>query len=205
MDVNNVNAAAEEKVNKNSLSAAGKLTAKILYYAVAVILSLVILINAVMFVQSYMLKSSSPGIFGFRPLAILSGSMSPKIKYGDLILIKSAQAGSIKKNDVITYRLNENILISHRVVEVIGSNGSAVFKTQGDANNVSDSALVSAKQILGKCVLVIPYLGYVSIFGSSPQGGAVLVMAPLLLFFVIIETVKFVKKTRETRILKITD
>jgi signal peptidase I len=64
---------------------------------------------------------------------------------------------SYKKGDVITFQQKGNV--SHRIVgeEVLG--GATYYSTKGDANNISDSVLITDKNIYGKVFAVIPYVG----------------------------------------------
>ena len=45
--------------------------------------------------------------------------------------------------------------------------GNLLFKTQGDNNNVPDSNMVYADQIIGCVKLYIPYIGYPSVWFSE--------------------------------------
>lgn len=196
---------ATQKLPVENKKIAAKIIApKIIGYFFLTVLAAITLFNLTLLVKSLFLRSDTANLFGFRPLAILSGSMTPHINYGDLIVDRDVNAASLKKGDVITYSEGQKIFVSHRIIDITQSSDGLYFKTQGDANNVADSALVSSKRVLGKCVMVLPYVGYVSIFGSTIQGQIVLIMAPIFLFFIVIEVKRFVKKRRKNfRILKI--
>lgn len=100
-----------------------------------------------------------PSVFGFTPLTVVSGSMSPEIKTGDMVIVKNGNR-NIKTGDVVTYRL-EGMLITHRVKNISEENDIEVFITKGDANNREDYKAVERSQILGKCVFKIPMGGYI--------------------------------------------
>ncbi len=186
-----------------NLNFIGKLVLKVLYFGVLGVFAVIVAFNLVILVKSLSAKNSTVDVLGFRPLAVLSGSMSPSINYGDLIIVQSVQATSIKEGDVVTYSLGNNVLVSHRILHVVKENDTLSFITKGDANNVADKQ-VSANQIIGKCYVVVPLLGYISIIGSNTTGKIVLIMVPLFFFFIIIQAPKFVKKIRNyIRILKI--
>lgn len=101
-----------------------------------------------------------PSFMGIRTLTVLTGSMSPNLKPGDIVVIKEASKDSIKVGDVVTYN-TDNILITHRVNQIINEEGNLLFKTKGDANNTVDADAIRANQILGKKIIRIPYAGYV--------------------------------------------
>lgn len=124
-------------------------------------------------------------LFGLRPFCVLSGSMEPTYHVGSLIYVKDVPAEQIKVGDPITFVLNEDLFIAtHRVIDIDAEN--ELFYTKGDANDAPDGKPVYFKNLLGRPVFSIPYLGYVSNYLSSPPGmyvgicGAVVLV--LLLF-----------------------
>jgi len=104
---------------------------------------------------------SSTGLLGFTPTIIASGSMQPTMDVGDIAIVVKAPTQTIKIGDIIQYR-TPDMLVMHRVIEVTGQEGSEVFVTQGDANNVPDDPVLQS-QVMGKVLFTIPKLGWVSI------------------------------------------
>ena len=45
-----------------------------------------------------------PSVFGFRTFSIITSSMEPKLKIGDVILVKEQKISSYKVGDVITFK-----------------------------------------------------------------------------------------------------
>jgi signal peptidase len=129
-----------------------------------------------------------PSVLGYKALSVLSGSMSPALEVGDMIVAKEVNPKSIEVGDVITYKVNEGTLVTHRVIEIVEKDGSTMFKTKGDANNVEDSYLVSTSQIVGVMAFNIPRGGYIADFIKSPKGFILLILLPILIL--IIEEVK---------------
>lgn len=113
-------------------------------------------------------KNYVPSVFGIKFMSVLSGSMQPKIEVGDLVAIKSTVPKNIKKGDVITYRLTDDIFITHRVIDIICDNGEYLFITKGDANNIEDDEKVNSSRLIGKVFLVIPNGGYILYFLKKP-------------------------------------
>ena len=71
--------------------------------------------------------------------------------------------------DAITFVLNEDLdVVTHRVVSIDAENQH--FYTKGDANDAPDGAPVYFKNLIGRPVFTIPYLGYVSHWVSNPPG-----------------------------------
>ncbi|KPU27474.1 hypothetical protein TR13x_05240 [Caloranaerobacter sp. TR13] len=129
-------------------------------------------------------KNYIPSVFGIRFMTVLSGSMQPNIEVGDLVVIKPIIPKNIKKGDVITYRLTDNIFITHRVIDVIHDNGEYLFITKGDANNVRDDEKINFSQLVGKVFLIIPSGGYILYFLKKPIIFALLILILLITFIV---------------------
>lgn len=131
---------------------------------VNVVYYIVVLILLIILVNNFMSKSDS--IFkaiGFRTYSILSGSMEPEIKTGDLVIVKSANFNQVEVGDVITFKYEGNI-VTHRVIDKTEEG----FMTKGDNNNIEDTEIVSSDNLIGKVLFHIPLLGYVTVFLSKP-------------------------------------
>ena len=125
-------------------------------------------------------------IFGIRAFTVLSGSMEPEYPVGSLIYVKETEPERIREGDVITFVLNEDLVVAtHRVISVDTENQR--FYTKGDANAAADGAPVHYKNLIGKPVFTIPYLGYAANFIQKPPGlyvaVAVAVVSLILAFF----------------------
>lgn len=105
-----------------------------------------------------------PALIGGAPLTILSGSMSPALQPGSLIVVKPTPVDEIAVGDVITFQLDSGrpTLVTHRVIARITdtASGEIRFVTQGDANNAPDANPVSPVQIRGTVWYMIPGLGW---------------------------------------------
>ena len=85
---------------------------------------------------------------------VLSGSMEPNIKIGDLIIVKEYKIEDIQKGDIITFEIDDKI-ITHRIIEI----KDGKYITKGDNNNVEDDFSVRVENIKGKFVLSLPKIG----------------------------------------------
>lgn len=132
-------------------------------------------------VQSRRNPNEIPSVLGFRSMTVLTGSMRPMLKEGDMIITKNIDPSKIKENDVITYKIGYNTLVTHRVVEVVEENGEMFFKTKGDANNTEDQGLIAPKDLVGTHLITIPKLGYVKNFIQKPIGFIALIILPIIL------------------------
>ncbi len=118
-------------------------------------------------------------IIGLQVFNVVSGSMEPKYSVGDLIYVKAAQPQDVQVNDVITFVLNEDLVVAtHRVIAIDKENQT--FTTQGDQNGTPD-APIHFKNLIGKPVFSIPLLGYVSDFIQHPPGTYITIGVMVLL------------------------
>jgi len=167
------------------------------------IIFLIFLIASSIFtmVQAKLNPKSIPSFLGYRPFTILSGSMQPLLEEGDMILVKPVEANSVEAGDVITFWTQEEILVTHRVVDIVQQeDGGMGYKTKGDANEVEDHQLVAGEQLIGKLVLDIPKGGYVAEFVQTPKGIILCILLPFVLL--VLSEVKavrsFLRRRRKT-------
>ena len=119
-------------------------------------------------------KQNYPSFFGYSHAIVLTGSMEPTIKAGDLIVFKKQDEYNV--GDIITFGLS-GTCVTHRIIDKTETG----FITQGDANNAPDLSTVPANQILGKVQLVIPNGGNAILKLRSPIGLFVIIMGILVL------------------------
>ena len=106
---------------------------------------------------------STTGLLGFTPTVIASGSMQPTLNVGDIAVTVKTPAKAIKIGDVIQfYRASGEPPTIHRVIDKYRSGGLTWFITKGDANNAPDDP-INEHQVIGKVILIIPKLGWISI------------------------------------------
>lgn len=133
------------------------------------------------------IQGKTPQIFGYQILRISSGSMSPELEVGDIILSKRVKdVTSLEVGDVITYNGEFGSYagksITHKVItEPYEVNGTIYLQTKGVANNYIDPE-ISESQVVGKMICVIPFLGAVYGFFMTKWGLAVVLVCLGLLF-----------------------
>ena len=86
-------------------------------------------------------------IFGYSIFSTETGSMSPTMEKGDIVIIKIGKQAEEK--DIITYK-KENAFITHRIIEI---NGDSII-AKGDNNNTQDEA-ITKDAIVGKVVFIM--------------------------------------------------
>lgn len=93
--------------------------------------------------------------------AITSGSMEPKYPIGSIVFAVPTDPEEIKEGDVISFQMG-NVTATHRVIEV--DREAKTFITKGDANENADGSPVDYGRVIGKVKLMLPLLGYVSMW-----------------------------------------
>lgn len=128
-----------------------------------------------------------PRIAGATPYSILTGSMTPKYPPGTLVVVKPIDTDDITIGTVVTYQLSSGkpTVVTHRVVGIVrGSDNALRFRTQGDANDAPDRALVRPVQIKGALWYHVRSLGFVNkyITGKEREVTMIIVVSGLLLY-----------------------
>lgn len=136
-----------------------------------------------------------PSIGGKSPISVLTDSMSPTFKAGDLIICRmltDQEKANVEVDEVITYYVdlnNDGIdeINSHRVVDKYEESGYVYYITQGDnedTNPVPDENPVAYYDVI--CVYTgtrIPGLGGFLSFLQTQLGFLLIIVLPLVLFF----------------------
>ena len=125
------------------------------------ILLLIIFFVVDVFFQKFIQKKRNIQFLGIKPFIVMTGSMEPDIKIGDMVIIKKTLSQKeIQVGDVITYSLeNEKDTVTHRVINIVNQDGNIYYQTKGDNNNSPDSNLVSFDKVLGKKIYNISGVG----------------------------------------------
>jgi signal peptidase len=126
----------------------------------------------------------APSVMGGSSFTVMSGSMTPTIRTGDVVVESRLAARDANVGDVITFRDPEGShrLITHRVRRLrLGANGTVSLVTKGDDANAVQRWSVPADGSIGLVRLRIPFLGYALWGTRQPLGRFLLVILPALL------------------------
>lgn len=138
-----------------------------------ILMIIVIIIGAYYMYQIKIQKKEYANIFGYSFFEVATGSMSPTIEVGDVVITKITK--DVKKNDVIVYKDGESI-ITHRLIE---KNEEEII-TRGDANNSEDKP-IKENMIIGQVIKIIPQLGTWQKILSSPEILVLIIMLIIIL------------------------
>ena len=182
-----------------------------------------LLMNIVLIFKSIIHPNDLPTIFGYKPLIVLSDSMYPTIKKGDLIFTQVVDVKDLKPGDVITYREYEDdgktlgTVVTHKIYDITTETdgehaGQLKFRTYGINNqrqadgkiqynengemvviNMDDA--VYAPQIEGRYTSKINGLGSFIYWMQGTWGLIVCIGIPLVAFIVY----EFIKRNEEIK------
>ncbi len=125
-------------------------------------------------------------LIGFRSLVVVSGSMEPLLRPGDLVVDRMICPSDLRIGDVVTFRdpTDAATLVTHRVRDVQLDGDIYAVTTKGDASNALQHWTIRADGRLGRVVLRIPVIGRPIFWGRSRLGVAGLLVVPAMLLAV---------------------
>ena len=136
----------------------------------------------------FFLFTSIVAVSGTKVYAVVTGSMEPTIPNGSVVFVrprKTYQAG-----DVITAYLEGTQTYTHRIVEIKGEH----IYTKGDANGSVDPSPTRQSRVVGKVILHLPLLGFLSQRLSVPA--LIVVFASVLVVLIVIRFIAAQKQKR---------
>lgn len=151
---------------------------------ICIILIPVLLMNIYIMYQANTDKDKIPSVFGYKPFIVLSGSMETEIYKGDLIIAKIINPEKLKVDDIIAFRDEENTVTTHRIIDIVETDGVKYFITKGDNNNTQDQNLVEFGDVEGIYVARIPNAGNIMSSLSKPTTVIIVVLAITIIFII---------------------
>jgi signal peptidase len=128
----------------------------------------------------------APQLAGYRSFTVRSGSMTPAIETGDVVVTAPISPLGARVGDVVTFVDPEGTgkLFSHRVQSVRAVGGEVAFVTRGDANTSTERWRVPADGSIGRVAYRIPKVGYaLSYIDGAPARLALIAIPALLLLW----------------------
>lgn len=132
-------------------------------------------------------------------MTVLSGSMEPEIKTGSIVIVKPAS--EYKIGDVITFNESKGKApITHRIYDIKIVDSEPLYITKGDANDTPDQIEIKKKDIVGKVLISVPFVGYAIDFARKPMGFALIIIIPaaVIIFDEIMKIYAEIKKKKKT-------
>ena len=150
--------------------------------------------NISLIVQAVVNPNKTPSFFGIKTYVVVSGSMEPQIKIGDIVIAKSVNSEELKEGDIICFRQGQSV-ITHRISKIMKTNNGIEYKTKGDNNNTEDNGIITDKVIEGKVINQISYLGNVSLMLQNK----IVILVAIVMFYVYMIHLNSTKRKRDER------
>jgi len=142
-----------------------------------------------------------PQLLGAVPLTVLTGSMSPTFRPGDIVVVQPTPVTDLVVGDVVTFQpvSGDPSLTTHRIVALRHDADGALVEvtTRGDANSADDLPIVPA-QIQGRVRYTVPWVGYLTTTRNATMAGTTLLGLGLV-GYSMFGIVKFIRARRTDR------
>jgi signal peptidase len=166
---------------KETLKRIGSIFVDILIVIVFIISTLVVIASI-----TANRTGGQPSVFGYVFSSVQTDSMQGTINKGDFVVGKLIDDNTeIKEGDIISfydYFKGKQIVITHRVVEIIDPKTDPGYITQGDNEAMSDDIVKSREDIQSVYKFRIPFIGKFIDFLKTPFGFIICLVIPLLAF-----------------------
>ena len=135
------------------------------------------------FVFTLLLAAVLPMLVGMQPNTVRSGSMSPTIDTGDLVVSQEISPSEAEVGDIVMFQDPQGggHMITHRVRAITPGAERIEFITRGDANNNSEQWSVERAGTIGRVSYRVPMIGFALVPIAGSIGRILLVVIPALL------------------------
>jgi len=145
----------------------------------------IMMVTFILMVLLQRVSDNRVSLFNLRIFTVVSGSMEPKYKIGDVLISMETKPEDIKVGDTISYIGERGTvagkIITHQVESIDKDlNNKYVFHTKGLANDISDIYPVTEDQVYGVVVYKVFLLSLVYKVIGTTWGLFVFVVIPLL-------------------------
>ena len=158
----------------------------VLGWVLTILLILVVGFGILVLVQ--VKKENKPLFFGYGTYYVVSGSMDPTIKVGEIIIVRKVKGeDDLQKGDIITFHGKggnlEGKIVTHRIISDGVVDGK--ITTCGDANHGIADTPITYDDVIAKYVKTSTVLSSVYAAFKSKYGFLFLVFIPLLILLII--------------------
>ncbi|NMA91680.1 MAG: signal peptidase I [Firmicutes bacterium] len=140
---------------KKERSRLARVTGRV-FFSIVIVLMLAALVS----IQVAKSRGKTPDLLGYQLYMIESGSMEPTLPVGAVILSrKPKDASRLKENEIVTFRNESGLTITHRIIEVIvADDGTVSYRTKGD-NPISspDLELLTPDRVIAVLLWKMPF------------------------------------------------
>ena len=150
---------------------------KTIKYVLGALAAVLFLLNILGYLASRTDVREGLGMFPCAFLTVESGSMEPKLRIYDLIMVKEVPYEELQPGDIITY-IDGSGLVTHELVR----KEADYFVTRGYANREHDEVMVKSAYV-AKYAFRIPYGAFISDLFHYTETRIIWVLLVLMIFF----------------------
>jgi signal peptidase len=122
-----------------------------------------------------------PNLVGGKSFTVMSGSMTPAILTGDVVLDERIRPLDARIGDIITFKDPRRArLLTHRLRSVRRKGDVLEMVTKGDANNTVERWAIPVRGELGRVRYRVPMVGRLLWRTRTPQARIFMVVVPAL-------------------------
>ena len=158
----------------------------------------IMIYNITLLYISYIDKFETPNFYIYSAYLISTSSMEPTLNEEDIIIIKKCKEEELEKGDIITYKIDDGNIITHRIIDILDEEdwGEKQYVTKGDNNNIEDSEHILFSEIEGKMIIKIPKLGKVL---NVLKDGIVIILVILIALIIYLNRLDMKEKSEMRR------
>lgn len=171
------------------------ITKKIILKIIYVIVYMSVLYNILFLINTTITNRQYFKIFGISLFTMQSDSMKSELNKNDLIITKSYGKNEPQINDNISYNINDDIRIN-KIFNIQNDNGEKSYITKSNNNYYPDIEKIHDKQIIGKVICNISFIGF---FINMLQSKWMVVFSIIFLLLKISYNKYIYKKKKERR------
>jgi signal peptidase len=166
---------------------AWKFYVNVLSMIMTILVVTVACVSVVVAIATHFSPKGEYTVFGHPVMIVLSGSMAPVIRTGDLVVddsVSATQAAHLHVGQIISVRdfPGSPTIITHRIVGIETKGGTVAYVTKGDVNNAPDAVPRPASDVIGVFRGAIPRGGYLLNALHQPLVLGLLLASPVLWF-----------------------
>jgi signal peptidase I len=122
-----------------------------------------------------------PNVIGGRTFTVMSGSMTPAILTGDVVIDERIRPLQARIGDIITFQdPRRSRLLTHRLRSIRRHGDKLLMVTKGDANNTVERWVVPVRGQIGRVRYRVPKVGRLLWRTRTPQAKIMLIAVPAL-------------------------
>lgn len=180
----------EQNLNGRNFNSYIRGPCNIISLIVSILLLPILIINCCLIVKSIVKPDEVPSLGKYSFLIVLTESMEPDIKPGDLILCKKTSISDIKEGMVISFydpASKSKTIVTHKINKIeVNEDGTINYYTQGINNNIEDRYPVPSENVIGVYTKIrFMFIGSIIIFIQKPVGLITCVIAPILIIGIV--------------------